>query len=110
MSDENMSIKWECYVLQVELAKCLKRVDLNKFYGGEFHVNTTLRRSGHLAQSGVSLTANQGGAGSSPGPATYIVEIYHEIISMVILPLPLIQEGQMSVSGESMCTKYWLTA
>ena len=24
--------------------------------------------------------------------------------------LPLIQEGQLSVSGESMCTKYWLTA
>ena len=24
--------------------------------------------------------------------------------------LPLIQEGQMSVTGESMCMKYWLTA
>ena len=24
--------------------------------------------------------------------------------------LPLFQEGQMSVTGESMCTKYWLTA
>ena len=24
--------------------------------------------------------------------------------------LPLIQEGQVSVTGESMCTKYWLTA
>ena len=23
---------------------------------------------------------------------------------------PLIQEGQLSVTGESMCTKYWLTA
>ena len=23
--------------------------------------------------------------------------------------LPLIQEGQLSVTGESMCTKYWLT-
>ena len=23
---------------------------------------------------------------------------------------PLIQEGQFSVSGESMCTEYWLTA
>ena len=30
--------------------------------------------------------------------------------STVILPLPLIQEGQMSVSGESMCARYWLTA
>ena len=24
--------------------------------------------------------------------------------------LPLMQEGQLSVTGESMCTKYWLTA
>ena len=24
--------------------------------------------------------------------------------------LPLIQEGQLSVTGENMCTKYWLTA
>ena len=30
--------------------------------------------------------------------------IDHEIISTVILSLPLIQEGQLSVSGERMCT------
>ena len=24
--------------------------------------------------------------------------------------LPLFEEGQLSVTGESMCTKYWLTA
>ena len=29
---------------------------------------------------------------------------------MAILPLPLIKEGQISVSGESMCIKYWLNA
>ena len=23
---------------------------------------------------------------------------------------PLVQEGQLSVTGESVCTKYWLTA
>ena len=39
-----------------------------------------------------------------------LVEIDHEIISMTILPLLLIQEGQLSVTGASMCTKYWLTA
>ena len=32
------------------------------------------------------------------------VEIDHEIFSMVILSLPLIQDGQLSVSGERMCT------
>ena len=33
----------------------------------------------------------------------------HENISTAILPLPLIQEEQLSVTGERMCTKYWLT-
>ena len=32
------------------------------------------------------------------------VEIDHEIFSTVILSLPLIQEGELSVSGERMCT------
>ena len=32
------------------------------------------------------------------------VKIDHEIFSMVIFSLPLIQEGQLSVSGERMCT------
>ena len=38
-------------------------------------------------------------AGSTPAE-----EIDHEIFSAVILTLPLIQEGQLSVSGERMCT------
>ena len=33
-----------------------------------------------------------------------IMEIDHEIFSTIILSLPLIQEGQLSVSGERMCT------
>ena len=28
---------------------------------------------------------------------------------ILLFPLPLIQEGQLSFTGESMCTKYWLT-
>ena len=39
-----------------------------------------------------------------PRLATFFVEIDHEIFSMVILSLPQIQEGQLSVSGERMCT------
>ena len=31
----------------------------------------------------------------------------HEIISTAILSLRPIQEGQLSVTGERMCTKYW---
>ena len=37
------------------------------------------------------------------------VEIDHEMISTVILLLPLIQEGMVSVTRQSMCTNYWLT-
>ena len=48
----------------------------------------------------------QGGRGFNPrrGRQHSFVEIDHEIFSTVILSLPLIQEGQLSVSGERMCT------
>ena len=45
-----------------------------------------------------------------PARSHTFVEIDQEIISTAILPLPLIQEGLLSVTSESMCTKYWLTA
>ena len=46
-----------------------------------------------------------GGRGFDPhrGRQHSFVEIDQEIFSMVILSLPLIQEGQLSVSGERMC-------
>ena len=69
-------------------------------------------KPGHLAQSGASLAANQGVAGSSPGPGTYFRwdlswnNFYgHSPPSADSKSL-----GQMSVSGERMCPKYWLTA
>ena len=47
-----------------------------------------------------------GGRGFNPrrGRQHSSVEVDHEIFSTVILSLPLIQEGQLSVSGERMCT------
>ena len=47
-----------------------------------------------------------GGHGFSPrrGLQQSFIVIDHEIFSTVILSLPLIQEGQLSVSGERMCT------
>ena len=36
------------------------------------------------------------------------VNIDYEIISMVILPLLPIEEGHLSVTDKSICTKYWL--
>ena len=46
------------------------------------------------------------GGGFDPrrGRQHSFVEIDHEIFSTVILSLPLIQEGQLSVSGKRMCT------
>ena len=47
-----------------------------------------------------------GGRGFNPrrDRQHFFVETDHEIFSTVILSLPLIQEGQLSVSGERMCT------
>ena len=51
-------------------------------------------------------TGDQEVAGSTSAEAGNIlfVEIDHEIFSTVILSFPLIQEGQLLVSGERMCT------
>ena len=43
------------------------------------------------------------------GQVPYFCGDWSEIISTVILLLPLIQEGLLSVTSKSMCTKYWLT-
>ena len=32
------------------------------------------------------------------------------ILAARVSPFHFFQEGQLSVTGESMCTKYWLTA
>ena len=58
---------------------------------------------GPVAQSvaGVRLQIQGSRVRSRSGP------IYHEIISTVLLQL--IQEGLLSVTSESMCTKYCLT-
>ena len=59
---------------------------------------------GHLVQLGVSLTAKQGVAGSSPGPATFFRwDMVMKKNSMTILTLRLIQEGQLSVTGDLKC-------
>ena len=58
-----------------------------------------------MAQLDARPTGDQEVAGSTPAERQHsFVEIDHEIFSTVILSLPLIQEGQLSVSGERMCT------
>ena len=59
-----------------------------------------------VAQMDAPSDWRPGGRGFNPcrGRQYSFVEIAHEIFSTVILSLPLIQEGQLSVSGERMCT------
>ena len=45
---------------------------------------------------------------SIPTPGTFFRgDLVMETISTAILPLPLIQEEQLSVTGKRMHTKYW---
>ena len=59
-----------------------------------------------VAQLDVPSEWRPGGRGFSPrrGRQHSFVKLDHEIFSTVIPSLPLIQEGQLSVSGEKMCT------
>ena len=59
-----------------------------------------------MAQLDAPSDWRPGGRGFNPrrGRQHSFVEIDREIFSTVILSLPLIQEGQLSVSGERMCT------
>ena len=59
-----------------------------------------------VAQLDAPLDWRLGGRGFNPrrGRQHFFVEIDHEIFSTVIISFPLIQEGQLSVSSERMCT------
>ena len=59
-----------------------------------------------MAQLDARSDWRPGGRGFNPrrGRQHSFMEIDHEILSTVILSLPLVQEGQLSVSGERMCT------
>ena len=67
---------------------------------------TKITRPASVAQLDASSDWRSGGRGFNPRRDRQhsFVEIDHEIFSTVILSLPLIQEGQLSVSGERMCT------
>ena len=75
-----------------------------KYYS--WHVPPLLLIPVSVAQLDAPSDWRPGGCGFNPrrGRQHSFVEIDHEIFSTVILSLPLIQEGQLSVSGERMCT------
>ena len=66
----------------------------------------TIFRQASVAHLDAPSDWRPGGRGFNPhrGRQHSFVEIDHEIFSTVILSLPMIQEGQMWVSGERMCT------
>ena len=68
--------------------------------------NMDLLKPASVAQLDAPSDWRPGGRGFNPcrGRQHSFVEIDHEIFSTIILSLPLIQEGQLSVSGERMCT------
>ena len=71
-----------------------------------FFVQPKVLKPASVAQLDAPSDWRPGGRGFNPrrGRQHSFVEIDHEIFSTVILSLPLIQEGQLSVSGERMCT------
>ena len=71
-----------------------------------YHHATMCHAPASVAQLDAPSDWRPGGRRFNPrrGRQHSFVEIDHEIFSTVILSLPLIQEGQLSVSGERICT------
>ena len=85
------------------IIKCLFLRDIEPL---NFSSTSPLTTCESVAQLDAPSDWRPGGRGFNPrrGRQHSFVEIDHEIFSTVILSLPLIQEGQLSVSGERMCT------
>ena len=69
-------------------------------------INHFSKKPASVAQLNALSDWRPGGHGFNPrrGQQHSFLETDREIFSTVILSLPLIQEGQLSVSGERMCT------
>ena len=84
------------------LLTCIKRLPVLKNNFWSILPGCVAQSVMYLATD-ASLTADPEVASSIPARSHTFVEIDHEIISSV-------QEGLLSVTSESMCTKYLLTA
>ena len=91
------------HISELMLATLIQRYNKKSFHFKNKRL-TEILASG--AQLDVPSDWRPGGCGFNPrrGWQRSFVEIDREIFSMVILSLPLIQEGQLSVSGKRMCT------
>ena len=95
-------LKFDCYKLKMDVPVSFALHFKILWYTGT-DTNTYLGLGGSV---GCASDGRPGGRGFDPrrGRQHSSVEIDHEIFSTVILSLQLIQEGQLSVSGERMCT------
>ena len=121
----------KCQAIRISSNKCHKRLAQNQLHGHilevvdsgkclSFTISHDLSRHKHtnsitskasrtlasVAQLDAPSDWRPGGCGFNPCRVWQhsLLEIDHEIFSMVILSLPLIQEGHLSVSDERMCT------
>ena len=93
--------------LSQNLLVCTKSPDVRITTKFEWIKYGTMWLPGPVVQSVVSLIADPGVMSLIPAWSYTFMEIDRGILSTVVLLLPLIQEGLLSVTSKSMCTKYW---
>ena len=86
-----------------EIFKSLQKKE-EKIYSATETPKIILHLIWRVARSELCPLGMQAAPGSIPMSGTFFG---HEKKSTAILPLPLIQVEQLSVTGERMCTKYW---
>ena len=75
---------------------------------GELFIRFTTHATGRASSIGSEFAWHASGPEFDPHVRHILSwRLGHENISTAILLLPLIQEEQLSVTGERMCTKYW---
>ena len=76
------------------------------YFGDDYSYNI-LEAIGHGSSVGSASARYADGREFDPHVLQHsFVEFYHGVTT-AILSLSLIQEGQLSVTGERICTKYW---
>ena len=97
---------WFPFHITFEKISILDSYFIHKHKIIKYQAQLSKKKPASVAQLDVPSDWRPGGRGFNPrrGWQHSFVEIDHEIFSTVILSLPLIQEGQLSVSGERMCT------
>ena len=85
-----------------------KRIDANKAVQCIQMITSAISKTGRGSSIGSMSSWHASGPEFDPHFRHILLcRCGHENISTAILPLPQIQEEQLSVTGETVCTKYW---